>query len=113
MDKKLKIWEMSSGSCRCQCPHPDSVVALKWVGSHPVVCTASLDLQLRLWDARSGIMLQTLTGHMAMVTNIYTALVEAGQREDLNRSDVTDVLVSCSDDNTVKVFLLNVPAILT
>lgn len=112
MDKSLKIWEMSSGSLRCQCLHPDALVALQWVAAHPVVCTAALDLQLRLWDARSGTLMQSFTGHTAMVTNIYLGSITAGQREEFNRADITDVIISCSDDKTSKIYLLNIPDLL-
>ena len=53
-DFTMKIWDINTGTCRCVCRHEDSVVALQWHQSLPVVATGCLDFNVRLWDARSG-----------------------------------------------------------
>mmetsp|Transcript_25828 Transcript_25828/g.24661 ORF Transcript_25828/g.24661 Transcript_25828/m.24661 type:complete len:508 (-) Transcript_25828:243-1766(-) len=70
LDKTLKVWDIVTGTCRAICPHGDSVVALKWHSSLPIVSTAALDHIVRVWDARSGILLLQLTGHRDLVTNL-------------------------------------------
>lgn len=51
------MWDTVTGTCRAICPHGDSVVALKWHTSLPIVSTAALDHIVRVWDARSGVMM--------------------------------------------------------
>ena len=59
LDKTLKIWDytvssQSHSACRVVCTHPASVVSLKWHTRLPVVVTAALDNNIRLFDARTG-----------------------------------------------------------
>lgn len=64
MDGTLKIWDLSNYNCRHICPHDGGgVVKLIWHDTAPLVYTACTDGVVRLWDARSGEMLQALTGH--------------------------------------------------
>lgn len=109
MDKTMKIWDTSSGSCRCVCAHPDSVVALKWHASLPVVVTACLDKVVRVWDARSGVCVSELTGHRDIVTNL-----DFRQQPVMRGAESVagEVIVSVSDDGTAKVFLLDLQALL-
>lgn len=139
MDKALKVWDITSGAVRCVCAHEDSVVALKWHYRVPIVATVALDLAIRLWDARSGVCLTVLTGHSRMVTNfdmaalprpvpvgVSTSLADTSHvYADHATAEVsmapaqrapqhyTDVIVSVSDDQTAKVFLIDVPSLLT
>eukprot|EP00597_Dinobryon_sp_UTEXLB2267_P002197 CAMPEP_0170066156 /NCGR_PEP_ID=MMETSP0019_2-20121128/5955_1 /TAXON_ID=98059 /ORGANISM="Dinobryon sp., Strain UTEXLB2267" /LENGTH=473 /DNA_ID=CAMNT_0010273167 /DNA_START=1222 /DNA_END=2640 /DNA_ORIENTATION=+ len=81
MDKTMKIWDLTSGTCRCVCTHDGSVVALRWHTSLPIVCTTALDNVVRVWDARSGSLLLRLSGHVDLVTNIVFAPAISSQRE--------------------------------
>lgn len=40
----------------CVDSHGDSVVALHWHSTQPLISTAALDRIVRLWDARKGIL---------------------------------------------------------
>lgn len=107
MDKYLKVWELTSGLCRCKCFHGDSVVALQWIGSYPVIATAALDMVLRIWDARNGSLLHSLTGHTNLITDLFVAPLNSTFREE-NHLTETHSVVTVSDDTTAKVFLIDV-----
>jgi len=108
MDKTMKIWDLTSGSCRCVCAHDGSVVALRWHSSLPIVCSAALDNVVRVWDARSGSLLQRLTGHLDLVTNIVFAPAISSRREQHHGVEtLLDYIVSVSDDNTSRIFMID------
>lgn len=127
MDKSLKIWDLTSGSCRCVCPHEGSVVALRWHPTAMLVCTAALDNAVRIWDARSGLALAVLTGHRDLVTNIFFASALGGLSSGgatsstvAVTSDIVndrieafmDCIVSVSDDSTSRVFFVDSASLL-
>jgi angio-associated migratory cell protein len=102
MDGTIKIWDLGTFNCRHVCQHEGGagVTKLQWHVRLPLVYTAATDGALRLWDARSGALLQTLTGHEDMVVDFALACGEGpGGRGD--------VLVTGSDDNTAKVWCVN------
>ncbi len=107
MDSTMKIWDFSTGACRCSCVHEGSVVALKWHPSLPAVITCSLDNKIRVWDARSGTCVLELTGHENLVTNLDFISGAPNDNDDTN-----DIIVSVSDDGTARVFLLNTSKLL-
>eukprot|EP01034_Spumella_vulgaris_P022348 gene22348-28468_t len=108
MDKNLKVWDMTTGSCRCICAHGGSVVALKWHDTLPIVCTAALDNVIRIWDARNGNMLAELTGHKDLVTNLDLLSVKGVD----GVKGITDAIVTVSDDKTSRVFLIDMNSLL-
>ena len=113
MDKTLKIWDITTGTCRCVCQHEDSVVALKWHASLPVVVTACLDKVVRIWDARSGVCVKELTGHRDIVTNLdFRQQPVVSDDNGEKTTAVGDVIVSVSDDGTAKVFQVNLQSLL-
>mmetsp|Transcript_21627 Transcript_21627/g.31476 ORF Transcript_21627/g.31476 Transcript_21627/m.31476 type:complete len:480 (+) Transcript_21627:72-1511(+) len=115
IDKNLKIWDISTGSCRCICRHEDAVVALKWHESLPVVVSACLDFTVRVWDARSGVVLSSLTGHRDLVTNIDFKRVDMVRENSENgeiENEKVDAILSVSDDGTAKVFHIDVSSLL-
>ena len=115
MDKTMKIWDITTGTCRCVCEHEDSVVALKWHATLPIVVTACLDRVVRIWDARSGVCVQELTGHRDIVTNLdfhQQPVVSENSVTGEKTTTVGDVIVSVSDDGTAKVFHVDLQALL-
>lgn len=123
-DKTLKVWDTMSGSLRCTCIHNGSVVALQWHRILPIICTSSLDCDVRLWDARSGALLKLFTGHQDFVTSIDMAATTTTVSESTTTTGgggdmttsiggegkeenmiMTDVIISVSDDKTAKVFI--------
>jgi ribosome assembly protein SQT1 len=112
MDKTMKIWDITSGTCRCVCQHEDSVVALKWHATLPVVVTACLDRIIRIWDARSGACVQEFTGHRDIVTNLdFRQQPVVTDSNGVKSTATGDVVVSVSDDGTAKVFVVDVQAL--
>ena len=108
LDKTMKIWDITTGSCRCICEHEDSVVALKWHANLPVVVTACLDRVIRIWDARSGSCVKEMAGHRDIITNLDFRQQPVLSKKD--KEEVTtfgDVIVSVSDDGTAKVFFVD------
>lgn len=101
MDKTLKIWDTTNGSCRSVCTHGGGVVSLRWHSSLPVVCTGCLDNLVRLWDARSGSLLSTLTGHRDQVTFIDMITLPSQAGSD---NEALDSIISASNDGTARVF---------
>lgn len=115
MDKTLKIWDITTGTCRCVCEHADSVVALKWHATLPIVVTACLDRVVRIWDARSGVCVQECSGHRDIVTNLdfrQQPVVTENSDTGEKTTAVGDVIVSVSDDGTAKVFHVNLQSLL-
>lgn len=102
MDKTLKIWDTTNGTCRSVCMHPAGVVALKWHALLPVVCTGCLDNSVRLWDARNGTMLAQLTGHRDQVTFLDMVSV----------TGALDTIISVSDDGTARIFEVSTASLL-
>ena len=109
LDNSLKVWDLAAGICRSSCAHNGSVVSLKWHSVAPIIVSAALDRLVRIWDARSGTLLQSLTGHRDAVTSIELAPLPAS--EDPTDTD-TDVIVSVSDDKTARVFRIDYNALL-
>lgn len=110
MDSNLKIWDMTTGSCRNMCKHNGSVVALRWHSKVPIVATACLDNDLRIWDARNGSLLSLLTGHNDIILSLDMKPLSQDE-ETVNKW--TDIIVTVSDDGTAKVFPINVTALLS
>ena len=101
MDKLLKIWDPVTGLCRISCKHGDSVVSLRWHSSLPVISTASLDRNIRVWDARNGALLVELTGHNDLVTNLDMVSLSPLQEAE------EEIIATVSDDGTAKIFHVN------
>jgi len=109
VDGKLKIWDLArDGQCRQICAPPesdsvDSITRISWHPTVPFVFAATINGTVRVWDARNGNLLHTLTGGPT-----------ADQINDMDIQFLPDgsaVIVAASDDNAVRVFELNVNAL--
>ena len=69
----------------------DSVNAVAWQPYSTNVCSASGDKTVSVWDARTGLCVQTLYGHSNSVNNLVVS----------NRGDM---IVSSDADGVVKVW---------
>jgi len=100
MDGTMKIWDLGNFSCRHVCVHPGlpGVTKLQWHASLPLIYTAATDGVLRLWDARSGALLQAMTGHEDMILDFAVHSADGHM----------DVVLTGSDDGTAKVFWVDV-----
>ena len=68
-----------------------------WRRGSPLVFSCTVSKEVRLWDARSGACLNTLTGHADAVLCLAVGYPEAGA-----------YIVSGSDDNTARIWALDV-----
>jgi ribosome assembly protein SQT1 len=109
VDGKLKIWDLArDGQMRQVCTpsdteSTDSVTRISWHPTLPFVFAATINGTVRVWDARNGTLLHTLTGGST-----------ADQINDMNiqfLSDGSAVIVAAGDDNAVRVFELDVKAL--
>jgi len=132
MDKELKVWDTASGTLRSTCTHGGSVVSLRWHETLPVICTAALDCLVRVWDARNGHLLASLSGHREQITFLAflplppaaaatSAAASASEGNEQAKqasqtvhasSSSLDVIVTASDDFTSRVFHIDTRALL-
>jgi ribosome assembly protein SQT1 len=111
VDGKLKIWDLAmDGQCRQVCvpsqeadEGADSITRLRWHPRLPVVFTTSISGKVRLWDARNGRLLTTLTGHTDMINETDMEFGESGNT----------LVVTAGDDNSVRVFEVDVNVLLS
>lgn len=71
--------------------HVDSVNAIAWVPYSSSLCSASGDKTVSLWDARTGLCVQTMYGHTNAVNSV--CVTRSGQS-----------IVSCDADGVVRVW---------
>mmetsp|Transcript_5664 Transcript_5664/g.15990 ORF Transcript_5664/g.15990 Transcript_5664/m.15990 type:complete len:496 (-) Transcript_5664:33-1520(-) len=110
VDGKLKIWDLNNdGQCRQICApsqdgntSSDSITRLRWHPTLPLIFTTSISGKIRLWDARTARLLTTLTGHTDVINEADFFFHDNGSA----------VIVSGGDDKTVRVFEVDVNAIL-
>lgn len=107
VDGILKIWDLANGAqCRQTCRAPDSndgITRLRWHPSLPLCFTASTAGVVRLWDARNGSLLSSLTGHSDVINDLSVCYANDGK---------TALICTASDDKTVRLFELDIPATL-
>lgn len=114
-DGVLKIWDltMDGGQCRQSClvrgengtpVATGGITRLRWHPNLPMIFASYTDGAVRLWDARSGNLIHTLTGGKAD-NQINDFSVET---LSLKQEPAADVLViTAYDDGTAKVFRVN------
>lgn len=99
VDGVLKIWDLNNNGCRHICRHENDagqvagVTRLRWHPRRPIVFTSASDGIVRIWDARSGKLMKALTGHTDMINDIH-----------VNTFGESAIIVSGSDDKTIRVF---------
>lgn len=92
----LSIWDTNTQICRHSCKHDAGIVSLQWDKLSPLVYTSCLDGAVRLWDARSGELTSTWTGHIDSILGF-----------DISKDG--NWLVTVSEDKTARVFSLSSP----
>lgn len=68
LDGTVSVWDLNSGRIRHQCKHPDGVTKLMWLGANLV--TACVDGVCRLWNGRSGQLVETYLGSQQPIFDI-------------------------------------------
>jgi ribosome assembly protein SQT1 len=112
VDGVLKIWDLANdGTCRQVCRRADAaasnaggITRLKWHPTLPLLFASYSDGAVRLWDARNGTMLQTITGHLDMINDMEIVYVDP--------AGGTAVIVSGSDDKTARIYEIDIHAAL-
>ena len=109
MDQHLKIWNLDNGQLRLACAHGAAVVSLVWQRTLPLVTTASLDHIVRVWDARNGNQVISLTGHSQPITNVTSLSFIHGTdaTQEISSSKEVEAIVSVADDQTARLFVLD------
>jgi len=110
VDGVLKIWDLASGGghCRQQCKTANDddstggITRIVWHPTVPLVFSSYSDGCVRLWDARNGRLLTTLTGNTDMINDMVVCFVDSENA----------VVVSASDDKTVRIFDIDIGAIM-
>jgi ribosome assembly protein SQT1 len=134
-DGVLKIWDLNNGQCRHLCQYRNTdhtnqqsvpavvggITRLCWLPSNtttsslsssspsmmqphpPIVFVATTDGMVHIWDARNGGLLRTLyTGGSATILDLQVLLV----------NNFRIVVVTASEDHLVRLFQLNIVALL-
>jgi ribosome assembly protein SQT1 len=105
VDGTLKIWNVVVGAqLRHKCIRPRDgfaggiaagITRLRWHDTLPLIFCSYTDGVVCVWDARVGKLVTMLTGHEDMINDMDVSFVEG---------ETTAVIVTGSDDKTVKVF---------
>lgn len=126
MDGVLKIWDLADkGHCLHACrvaatnPPGNAITQLTWHPYLTVVIESTCQGQIHLWDARHGQLLQTLTGHVSVINDVDVSFdppsmeeVIESQRSGNGRGQDFAMIVTASDDNTVRFFRVDIGAAL-
>jgi len=110
VDGILKIWDLSNdGQCRQVCrpnteedSSPGGITRLQWHPALPLVFTSCSDGAVHVFDARNGSLVKTLTGHADMINDLDICFI------DPENEGGTVVIVSGSDDKTVRIYELGI-----
>jgi angio-associated migratory cell protein len=111
VDGVLKIWDLTAGQLRQVCrvtdgdtPVQEGITRLTWHNTLPVVFTATTTGTVRLWDARNGALIHTLS------TGATSSTINDMQVQFLAENKA--VIITASDDNVVRIFDVDVPCLL-
>mmetsp|Transcript_5237 Transcript_5237/g.11456 ORF Transcript_5237/g.11456 Transcript_5237/m.11456 type:complete len:543 (+) Transcript_5237:67-1695(+) len=117
VDGALKVWDVThggQGQCRqvCRPPAVDGgavagVTRLSWHSTLPLILASYTDGAVRMWDARDGSLVTTVTGgHAGVMINGMSAEFVGADAPDGGRA----VVVTAVDDGAARVFEINVAA---
>jgi angio-associated migratory cell protein len=114
VDGTLKIWDLArDGQCRQTCRvtttteeedyRDDGITRLQWHPTLPVIFTATSRGRINIWDVRNGSLVHTLTGHTEMINELDIQFLSGNGAA---------VIVSAGDDKTIRVFDVDIAALL-
>jgi len=116
----LKVWDVTHGvgQCRHICKLPSEnesscggITRLVWHPTMPVIFVSHADGIVRLWDARDGTLVHSLSGGSSTEDNQQINDFAAGFTSSDNGTSTA--IVTAHDDGTVKVFKVDVPIALS
>ena len=113
----LKVWDLgNNGQCRQVCSHivtndddvnentdnnESGITSLQWHPTLPLIFTATTDGIVRLWDARTGHCLLTLTGGYSDIINDMDVYFDPN-------NDKNVIVATASDDGKIRLFQVDV-----
>lgn len=106
VDQCLKIWDMNTGQCRHGCRVEDNgggITRLAWHPTLPVVFTSTTAGTVCVWDGRNGQLLKQYSGHTDVINDMSVDFVGDAKKP---------IVVTGSDDNSVRVFDVDLSALL-
>jgi ribosome assembly protein SQT1 len=129
VDGVLKIWDLTTGQCRQVCQPPahqqqevgtageapaagpgsssssssllGGITRLRWHPTLPVVVTSTTLGRVHVWDARSGLLVHSLTGHVDVINDMSILF---------NPYNGSAIAVTAGEDHSVRVFELDAGA---
>ena len=107
VDGVLKVWDLANdGQCRHVC-RPEGITGgitrLQWHPSLALVFSSYTDGAVRLWDARNGQLLKTLTGSTEVLNDLCVQFTNGGK---------SSIVMTASDDGNLRVFHVDVASLL-
>ena len=103
VDGQLIVWDLHTGHMRLQCAHPEAITALHFDSAAAHLFTACMDGLIRCWDALTGAMLSSFSGHQSAV--LCLAVVASGGGGGASGAGAAARrLVSGSDEGSCLVF---------
>ena len=100
VDGQLIVWDLHSGQMRLQCAHPEAITAVHFDTTTPQIFTACMDGAIRCWDALTGSLLSSFSGHQSAVLCFAVSAPSASS----GAAPAARRLVSGSDEGTCLVF---------
>jgi len=79
------------------------ITRLQWHPTLPLCFTSTTQGTIDLWDARNGQLLQSFTGHKNVLNDMNVQYLE--------QNAMTAIITTCSDDETVRVYKVNIASI--
>ena len=116
-DGKLKIWDLTfdGGQCRQTCQgegNTGGVTRLNWHPTLPIVIATYSDAAVRLWDARNGTLLYTLTGGNSSGENQIND-VSVVFANSSNGTGGNVIITTGNDDGQCKVFNIDIGQVMS
>ncbi len=91
--KELHLWNFKTGESIPTAGHED-IEALTFSPDGKILASGSSDTTIRLWDTKSGRLIDTLIGHSGSITSL------AFRAQDKGQNTLNTTLVSLSEDKT-------------
>lgn len=98
-DRTVRLWEIETGQPILTLGIEDGVTAVAMSPDTKYVAAASLDKSIRVWDARTGFLVEHLKGVQGHRDGVYSVAFAPNGKD----------LVSGSSDKTIKMWELKAP----